>query len=125
MVKETVIREAVHGDVRLTALQTEVLDTAEVQRLRGIKQLGAAYLVYPGCTHTRFEHSLGTLATVRQIIDSLRQKGYAVGREDEELIGVAALLHDVAHIPFGHTLEDELHIFPRHDKMERLRPILS
>lgn len=124
MAKDIVVRDPVHGDIELTPVQVAVLDTAEVQRLRGIKQLGTAYLVYPGCTHTRFEHSLGTLATARRIVAALRRAGHPVSADDEELIGVAALLHDIAHMPFGHTLEDERKLLPRHDKAERFLPCL-
>jgi HD superfamily phosphohydrolase len=119
-----VVRDPVVGDIELTPIQTALLDTSEMQRLRGIKQLGTAYLVYPGCTHTRFEHSLGTLAVSRRIIDALRQAGHYISDDDAELVGMAALLHDIAHIPFGHTLEDERGLLARHDSKERLEPIL-
>jgi HD superfamily phosphohydrolase len=56
-----VVRDPVHGDIELTREELRVVDTAEFQRLRGIKQLGTAYLVYPGAMHTRFEHSIGTV----------------------------------------------------------------
>jgi hypothetical protein len=120
-----VIRDPVHGDIELTALERAVLDTPAVQRLRGIKQLGTAALVYPGCTHTRFEHSLGACAVAHRIVAALRREGGAVAREDEALIGAAALLHDVTHVPFGHTLEDERRLFPRHDKGTRLARLLG
>jgi len=115
-----VIRDSVHGDIALGALEREVLDLPDVQRLRGIKQLGAANLVYPGCTHTRFEHSLGTCHLAHRIVASVRASGQSVPQDLEEAIGAAALLHDVTHVPFGHTLEDERCLFPRHDKGARL-----
>ncbi len=120
-----VIRDSVHGDIALGALEREVLDFPEVQRLRGIKQLGAAYLVYPGCTHTRFEHSLGACHLAHRIVSSLRATGFAVAPDLEELIGAAALLHDVTHAPFGHTLEDERCLFPRHDKGARMAALFA
>lgn len=120
-----IIRDPVHGDIELTAAEAEVLDTPEVQRLRGIKQTGAAYLVYPGCVHTRFEHSLGTLATARRILASLERNGFRVGADEAQAITLAALLHDVTHVPFGHTLEDERFLFPRHDAGRRLDWLLS
>ncbi|HEX6970859.1 MAG TPA: HD domain-containing protein, partial [Limnochordia bacterium] len=64
------IRDPVHGDISLTTAEREILDTPALQRLRGVKQLGAAYLVYPGCVHTRFEHSLGTLAAAQRILST-------------------------------------------------------
>jgi len=111
-----VIRDPVHGDIFLSPLQIACLDTREVQRLRGIRQLGTAYLVYPSAQHTRFEHSLGTLHMAATILDALEDAGCPTDRDLRETIGVAALLHDIGHIPFGHTLEDERRVFPRHDE---------
>jgi HD superfamily phosphohydrolase len=113
------IRDPIHGDVGLSPLEERVLDFPEVQRLRGIKQLGTANLVYPGCMHTRFDHSLGVNALSKRIVAAVRDSGTPVDTEMEQLIGMAALLHDVTHIPFGHTLEDERCLFPRHDKGTR------
>jgi HD superfamily phosphohydrolase len=119
------IRDPVHGDIALTALEQQVLDLPEIQRLRGIKQLGTASLVYPGCVHTRFDHSLGVNALSKRIIATVRESGTTVEPETEQLIGVAALLHDVTHVPFGHTLEDERRLFPRHDKGTRFVTLLE
>lgn len=120
-----VIRDPVHGDIALGDEERRLLDTPEVQRLRAIKQTGTANLVYPGCVHTRFDHSLGTLAMARRILASLRAKGHRVEPEEERAIATAALLHDVTHVPFGHTLEDERGLFPRHDRGPRLDWLLS
>jgi len=109
------IRDAVHGDIELGALEIEIIDTPEFQRLRGIRQLGTAYLVYPSAIHTRFEHSLGTSWMAHRIVEVLRRNS-AVDSGMENLIRVSALLHDITHIPFGHTLEDERRVLPRHDK---------
>jgi len=111
------IRDAVHGDIEMSALEVEIMDTPEFQRLRGIKQLGTAYLVFPSATHTRFEHSLGTSWMAHRILDVIK-RSRPVAADEEQLIRVAALLHDVTHIPFGHTLEDERRVLPRHDKDE-------
>lgn len=119
------IRDPVHGDIRLSRLETEILDSREMQRLRGVKQLGTADLVYPGCTHTRFEHSLGACHVARRICAHLRRNGTPITTEMEDHIGAAALLHDVTHAPFGHTLEDERCLFPRHDKGARLETLLA
>ncbi len=120
-----VIRDPVHGDIALTAAEVEVLDSPAVQRLRGIKQTGTAYLVFPGCVHTRFDHSLGTLFAARRILAGLRARGFAVGEDEAQAVALAALLHDVTHIPFGHTLEDERHLLPRHDAGPRLDWLLA
>ncbi len=111
------LRDAVHGDIQLGALEIELIDTAEFQRLRGIRQLGTAYLVFPSAVHTRFEHSIGTSWMARRMIEAIRlHQAVTVSRDEEEVIRVAALLHDITHIPFGHTLEDERRVLPRHDK---------
>lgn len=119
------IRDALHGDIDLSPVEAAVLDSPELQRLRGIKQLGTAYLVYPGAVHSRFEHSLGTCATAHRIVDSIRRAGTPVDAGVETAVGVAALLHDVTHVPFGHTLEDERRLFPRHDEGDRLDRLLA
>src|SRR5262245_11841615 len=119
------IRDAVHGDIEMGALEVEIMDTPEFQRLRGIKQLGTAYLVFPSATHTRFEHSLGTSWMARRIVEVIR-RSRAVTADEEQLIRVSALLHDITHIPFGHTLEDERRVLPRHDKdHDRVRYFLE
>ena len=120
-----VIRDPVHGDLRFTDAERRVMDTYQMQRLRGIRQTGTAYLVYPGCVHTRFEHSLGTSAMARRIVCALRDNGVAVRAEQEAVVVLAALVHDISHLPFGHTFEDERKLFPRHDTVERLRHFLS
>src|SRR5215469_8013819 len=117
MSKRKLIRDAVHGDMEMTALEVELMDTPEFQRLRGIKQLGTAYLVFPSAVHTRFEHSLGTSWMARRVIEAIRRT-HPVSDDQEALIRIAALVHDMMHIPFGHTLEDERRVLPRHDKDE-------
>jgi uncharacterized protein len=117
MGKRKLIRDAVHGDIEMGPLEVELMDTPEFQRLRGIKQLGTAYLVFPSAVHSRFEHSLGTSWMAHRIIESIR-RSRTISADDETLIRVAALLHDITHIPFGHTLEDERRVLPRHDKDE-------
>jgi len=119
-----IVRDPVHGDIELTAEERELLDSPVVQRLRYIRQLGTAHLVYPGCTHTRFDHSLGTLHTAAKILAALEKKGHKVAADEARVIRMAALVHDVTHIPFGHTFEDERKVFPRHDTPERLRRFL-
>lgn len=119
------VRDPIHGDISLGEVERAVLDCADVQRLRGIKQLGTASLVYPGCVHTRFDHSLGANAVAKRIVAAVRESGTRVDRDLERLIAVGALLHDVTHVPFGHTLEDERRLFPRHDKGTRLAKLLD
>ncbi len=112
------IRDAVHGDLDFTADELAVIDTSTFQRLRQIKQLGASCLVYPSAVHTRFEHSLGTCGVAKRMIASVRRNcgPRSISAEGERIIGIYALVHDITHIPFGHTLEDERRVFTRHDR---------
>ncbi len=112
------IRDAVHGDIGFSALEMAVVDTRPVQRLRGIRQLGASHLVYPSAMHTRFEHSLGTAWLAKRLLAELAARGTPLPAEDEVAVPLAALLHDVTHWPFGHTFEDERRLFVRHDEDE-------
>ena len=119
-----VFRDPVHEDIFLPSELVELLDTAEMQRLRGIKQLGTACLVFPGAVHTRFEHSLGTCFLAGQLCRVLSEFGVSIGKRELLAIEAAALLHDVGHIPFGHTIEDERKIFSRHDSAQRFEHFL-
>ncbi len=94
------IRDPLHGTVRLTDLEERLLDTREMQRLRGIRQLAMAYLVYPGANHTRFEHSIGTLALAGKICFEL-----GIPNDKTAKVRVAALLHDIGHVAFSHEAE--------------------
>jgi len=104
-------------DIELKEGEVDIVDSKPFQRLRGIKQLGLAYLVYPCAIHTRFDHSLGTLSAAQLMVDNLKQA--EIDRDTIDCIRCYALLHDISHIPFGHTLEDEGGLYPRHDKGER------
>ncbi len=122
----SVMRDPVHGDVYLTHEELSVLDTPEMQRLRGIKQLGTAYLVYPGAVHTRFDHSIGAVHVTAGMINSINLSfeldpaaTLAISDEEARVIRLAALLHDVTHIPFGHNIEDQDGLFARHDSAYR------
>jgi HD superfamily phosphohydrolase len=85
-----------------------VVDTPAFQRLRYVRQLGHAFLVYPGATHSRFEHALGTYHLAGRALANLRDRGNldGVGDADTLLIRLAALLHDIGHYPFSHALEE-------------------
>ena len=120
-----VIRDPVHGDLAFNESERRVMDTRQMQRLRGVRQTGTAYLVYPGCVHTRFEHSLGTVAMARRVLDALRHKGAHIEPGQADAVALAALVHDISHLPFGHTFEDERKLFPRHDTAARIEHFLS
>lgn len=102
-----IIRDPIWNNIRLDTLALELVDTPVFQRLRYVRQLGHTYLVYPGATHTRFEHALGAYHLCRIAIGLLRERGIP-GVSDEEctITAIAALLHDVGHYPFSHALEE-------------------
>lgn len=115
-----VVRDCIHGDIELSAEEVSILDTPQMQRLRGIKQLGTAYLVYPTALHTRFDHCIGTCWLTKCILQTLSNRSQSIDDVDARAISVAALVHDVSHVPFGHTFEDERRVFERHDSPDRL-----
>ena len=110
-----VIRDPLWDNIRLDRPAQLVLDTPAVQRLRYVRQLGHAFLVYPGATHTRFEHALGAYHLTRRALASLEERGElaSVGPHDCLAVRLAALLHDIGHYPFSHALEEAG--FPSHE----------
>ncbi|MBN1323529.1 MAG: HD domain-containing protein [Methanotrichaceae archaeon] len=102
------IRDPIHGYVRLDSLALDLLSTPQVQRLRWIRQLGLANLVYPGASHSRFEHSLGTYHLASIMAGHLGLDG-----GDKQRICAAALLHDIGHGPFSHATEAVLSAYLR------------
>ena len=134
------ITDPIHGDIYLTALEIAVLDTAPMQRLRRVRQLGTTQLVYPGATHTRFSHALGTLRAAQNLMDQVLRQGsgrhavndlFSEWRSGEDagnyerkvgeatvLARLGGLLHDLGHVPFGHTLEEDLGFLTSHDANE-------
>ena len=102
------IRDPLWNTIRLDATAVRIVDTAEFQRLRYIRQLGLAHLVYPGATHTRFDHALGVYHLTVTALRQLHERGGVPPEawEGEELVPYAALLHDIGHYPFSHALEE-------------------
>jgi HD superfamily phosphohydrolase len=149
-----VITDPIHRDIFLTKLEKELIDTPAFQRLRRVRQLGTTHWVYPGATHNRFAHSLGTLMAAQALFDvayGQRHGHHAVadlfGQWERDILGerpdgetspdpdgmrrtqyvkkvaeamvlarLGALLHDLCHVPFGHSLEDDLGVLVAHDK---------
>ena len=107
------INDPVHGMMVLDGMAREMIDTPELQRLRNIKQLGLADLVFPGAHHSRLEHGLGTYHIAGTMADRLGLDG-----GDRMLVTSAALLHDIGHIPFSHTFESVLFNKLRLDHMD-------
>lgn len=110
-----VIRDPLWDNIRLEGHAVRVLDTVPMQRLRYIRQLGHAFLVYPGATHTRFEHALGAYHLTRRALAALEERGELaqVPEADRLAAKLAALLHDIGHYPFSHALEEAG--FPHHE----------
>jgi HD superfamily phosphohydrolase len=127
----SILRDPVHGDIELSRDELRLVDTAPFQRLRGIKQLGSASLVYPGAVHTRFEHSIGTLHVCDQLLSACDKNAarasdcLPVTAAERRVLRAAALLHDVTHIPFGHNIEDQTGLLPRHDEPARFAAVLG
>ena len=137
------ITDPIHGDIYVCVLELHVLDSPPMQRLRRIRQLGTTHLVYPGATHTRFSHSLGALRTAQNLLDAVIDHG-TLPNSAPDLLGewqgssdgtrmlseaivltrLGALLHDMCHVPYGHSIEDDLGILTPHDKNEKRFSVL-
>ena len=117
------IRDAIHVFVRLDSDERTIIDSRPVQRLRNIQQLALTNLVYPGATHKRFEHSLGVMELAGRVYDVLTRKAMPekiqrvlpINLADEavraywrRVVRLAALCHDIGHLPFSHAAEREL-----------------
>ncbi len=104
------IYDAVHGFIRFNEIERAVIDSAPFQRLHHIHQLGIAFLVFPGATHSRFEHSLGAMELASQIFERLLQHEIVPETPDywRQVIRLAALCHDMGHLPFSHDAEEEI-----------------
>ncbi len=108
------IRDPIHGDVGLSELESAVVDTRIFQRLRYIRQNGLLHFVFPGAVHTRFAHSIGTLSIAGRVFDGLFMSVLQKANDSERsavlylrcAFRLAALLHDVGHCAFSHSIED-------------------
>jgi HD superfamily phosphohydrolase len=104
-----IINDPVHGFVTIEDdLIFQIISHPYYQRLRRIKQMALAYLVYPGAVHTRLHHSLGAYHLMHNAIAELKQKGIEIDATEEQAAKIAILLHDVGHGPFSHALEHTL-----------------
>jgi uncharacterized protein len=125
---DKVFRDPVHNligfDKERDALILELIDSPQVQRLRHIRQLGVTSLVYPGATHTRFSHALGTAFLMKRVLEHFHELNpppalQRILDDHRELLVAAALLHDLGHLPFSHLLEEFTHI-PHEDWTVRI-----
>lgn len=109
MNKRKIINDPVYG---FTTIPDEfiydLIQHPYFQRLRRIKQLGLTDFVYPGASHTRFQHALGALHLMTLAIDSLRLKGIEITQYEAQAAQIAILLHDIGHSPFSHALEKKM-----------------
>ena len=102
-----VIRDPLWNNIRVEPLALRLIDTPAFQRLRSVRQLGLAFLVYPGASHSRFEHALGTYHLARRALLLLDERGELRDLADHCAdVRIAALLHDIGHYPFSHALEE-------------------
>lgn len=126
MAKLHKVRDPVHNFVQLRERELKLVDTPVFQRLRGIRQLAMAHLVYPGALHTRFDHSLGVCHVAGLMAEEL-----GLGADDVELVRLAALLHDLGHGPFSHVSEKSLSRFadkakiPAGQKVEKIHELIT
>lgn len=98
------LRDPIHGLIRLTDQEMRIVNTQAFQRLRRIRQLAMADLVYPGALHTRFEHSIGTLHVAEKILSHSDIIEHT-SSSDRRIVRLASLLHDIGHGPFSHVSE--------------------
>ena len=102
------IRDPIHGTIRLSRSELKLINHPAYQRLRWIKQLGLADFAYPGATHTRFSHGLGTLHVATRMFDSM-VRDFTMSPADRarlrQTVRLAALFHDLGHAPLSHTTE--------------------
>ncbi len=110
------IYDRVHGFIHFSELEADLISSVPMQRLYHIRQLGMAFLVYPGGTHSRFEHSLGVMELATRIYDQVYEKPHAVMPEKgsseyaywRQIVRFGALCHDLGHLPFSHVAEEAL-----------------
>ncbi|KAF0536927.1 HD phosphohydrolase domain-containing protein [Gigaspora margarita] len=106
--QKKIINDPIHGYMEFDDLVIKFIDTPQFQRLKEIKQLGSAYFVYPGASHNRFEHSLGTAYLAQKFTKILQQKGAGnshYAERDLKCVTLAALCHDLGHGPFSHVFD--------------------
>lgn len=112
------INDALWGTVNLTPIEVALIDSPLLQRLRSVRQLGVVHWVYPGAGHTRFEHTIGVLRQVQNLVTALNVLGVQhsvaqlVDLNFTQLLRLSALLHDTGHAAFSHVSELALESLP-------------
>src|SRR5438477_7045376 len=119
-----IVRDSLYDLIPLGPRELKLIGTAPFLRLQKIKQLGFVYRIWPGATHTRYEHSLGCYYLAVRALRSLLQRGhdgglFGVSVSSIQTLVVAALLHDIGHYPFSHTIEELGYPVIIHEKVGR------
>lgn len=116
--KHKIINDPVYGFISIdNDLVFDLIQHPIFQRLRHIRQLGLADLVYPGANHTRFQHALGAMHLMRRVLEAFRGKGIEISNREFVSAQIAILLHDIGHGPFSHTLEETLLPHVKHESI--------
>ncbi|WP_413406656.1 HD domain-containing protein [Paenibacillus amylolyticus] len=108
LTEEKVFKDPVHNYIHVQdPVIWQLINTPEFQRLRRIRQLGTSYLTFHGAEHSRFSHSLGVYEITRKIISQFERSHYSDWPKEEKIVALcAALLHDLGHGPFSHSIEE-------------------
>ncbi len=115
-----IFSDPVHGFISVPKnVLLGLIESPEVQRLRRIRQLGVGHLVFPGAEHSRFGHALGAMALMHDALLTLADKGTPISPAEHTAALAAALLHDIGHGPFSHTLEHDLLSGVPHEAVSR------
>lgn len=121
MNKKKIINDPVYGFITIpNDLIFDIINHPSFQRLRRIKQMGLAELVYPGAHHTRFHHALGAMHLMGITLENLKNKGTEISDDEAEGALIAILLHDIGHGPFSHALEFSLLKDVPHEHLSRI-----
>lgn len=121
MNKKKIINDPLYGFIHVKSeLIFDIISHPYFQRLRYIKQLGVTDLVYPAAVHTRFQHALGAMHLMGQVLDNLRFKGVEISAPEYEAAQLAVLLHDIGHGPCSHALEHSLLPGVKHESISYL-----
>jgi uncharacterized protein len=116
-----IINDPVYGYITIDhPLILDIIAHPYYQRLRRIKQMALAHLIYPGAVHTRLHHSLGAYHLMSLALNELKSKGVQITEEEETGAKIAILLHDIGHGPFSHALETVLIENMQHEDLSLL-----
>ena len=119
--KKKIINDPVYGFIKISSGELfDIIEHPYFQRMRRIKQLGLTNFVYPGATHTRFQHALGAYHLMGLAIQVLRNKGVEISKAEEEAALAAILLHDIGHGPYSHALEESIIENLHHEELSLL-----